>query len=97
MVRFELKKMQQVVNAIPEKQFDSHRFINEFMKQYEADYIAMFTPQEGGFQKLNSKIGRYLLNHQDKLKIQKNDVGSSSINVKGNDSNNAVWNNLNVI
>lgn len=27
MVRFELKKMQQVVNAIPEKQFDSHRFI----------------------------------------------------------------------
>ena len=96
MVRFEKKKMQQVVNAIPEKQFDSHRFINEFMKQYEADYIAMLIPQEGGFQKLNSKIGRYLLNHQDKLKIQKNDAGSS-INVKGNDSNNAVWKNLNVI
>lgn len=87
---FDLEKMKQVIQAMPETKFDSHRFIKAFSKLYEREYIVMLKPQRGGYRKLHSAIGRFLLLHQKELGICKIEIDSSE-NVKGYNSKNAVW------
>ncbi len=87
---FDLEKMEQVIHTIPDTRFDSHRFIKTFVKLYEEEYNTMLKPQKGGHRELHSAIGRFLLLHQEELGICKTNMLPSE-NVKGYDSDNAVW------
>lgn len=85
-----LRRFREVVQELDDE-FDSHAFIFKFMQKFEAVYIGMLQPVEGGFQILDSWFGRTLLDCQAELEIQKEERESVSLNVKGNITSCALW------
>ncbi|MBP5679655.1 MAG: hypothetical protein J6X31_01195 [Bacteroidales bacterium] len=71
--------------------FDSHDFINAFIKKHPAEYLQMLDLNSEPFRKLNSEIARFLADNQGTLHIKKDEDKVLSENVKGNDSLNAYW------
>ena len=60
-----------ILNELKDE-FDTHDFINEFIRQEEKEYIELLY-QYKSFRKLNSQIGRYLEANKEDLRIEKND------------------------
>ncbi|WP_042369619.1 hypothetical protein [Bacteroides neonati] len=82
-----------VIKSLPDK-FDSHKFIFKLMEQQEKEYIKTLFEfigcDSGVFREFHRHIGVYLSEHQAILKINKVDI-SHSMNVKGYESDNALW------
>ncbi len=82
-------------NVIDEldNEFDTHKFIENFILKYEKEYVELLCSdinKNGIFRTTHSKIGRYLSINSSSLKIEKiNKVDSE--NIKKYDSENQNW------
>ena len=78
-------------------EFDSHEFIEEFIRMYEREYVELLSSHidsRGGiFKNAHSQIGRYLSKNSTSLNIGKLDriVGE---NIKRNENDNQNWRKL---
>jgi hypothetical protein len=79
------------------KSFDSHKFIEQFSIDYEADYVRMLCKHKdsdnGIFKTVHARIARFLSNKATALNILKTDRTSSE-NIKGYESENQEWEKL---
>lgn len=76
---------------IEENTFDSHDFIEKFMKKYELDYIKFLTKYDNNpFRNLNSQIAIFLSKNASELNIQKQGK-SKSESVFGLNVDNERW------
>jgi hypothetical protein len=76
-----------------EVEFDSHRFITQFINDYEREYVELlygYLESVGIFQTLHAQIGRYLSDNAVLLSIEKLNKDYSE-NIKGYDSKNQIW------
>jgi len=77
--------------------FDSHEFIEEFIRMYEREYVELLSSHidsRGGiFKNAHSQIGRYLSQNSTLLNIEKLDRVVSE-NIKRNDKDNQNWRKL---
>jgi hypothetical protein len=77
-----------------DKSFDSHKFIEQFSTDYEADYVAMLCEHKGSdngiFKTVHARIAGFLSKNSTALNIRK-DGRISSKNIKGYKSENQKW------
>ena len=81
-----------VIHNLP-TEFDSHDFINSYLTLFEREYVNMLMENiecDGIFRIVNSKIGRFLVDNQSELHIDK-DIRVSSPNVRGHMTENQSW------
>lgn len=74
-------------------EFDSHDFIENYIAQFEREYVNMLVDKiesEQIFRTVNASIGRFLADNQCELGIVKNGREASQ-NVKGHETENQGW------
>ena len=74
-------------------EFDSHDFIENYITQFEREYVNMLVDKiesEQIFRTVNASIGRFLADNQRELGIVKNGREASQ-NVKGHETENQGW------
>lgn len=85
----ELKQAKQIINNL-EGEFDSHTFIQEFIKKYPKSYGELLIKYENATT-VNSMIANYLRTNASKLSIARSETDTKSIDIFGNNAPNAVW------
>jgi hypothetical protein len=89
-----IEKFKVVISAIKKKEFTTHDFIKKYGSKefFEKDYVQLLWERREGdeadesigiFQRTHSKFGKFLLNHQKELGIQKLEGKFSSTDMFG--------------
>ena len=82
--------IQRIISQMP-RPFDSHVFIQEFSREFQADYVQLLTNyEEEPFIKVHGQIGKFLSENQTKLGIRQNGKVLSQ-NIFGEQSENEQW------
>ena len=65
-----------IIQAMPNKVFDSHEFIKKFSKEFEPDYIEMLCAYKGkgAFQTVHAQIALFLSQNANILAIVKDKI-----------------------
>lgn len=87
-----INELKQIISVdIKENKFDSHDFIEIFMKKYELDYVKFLIKYDlKPFRTLNSQIAIFLSKNASELNIQKQGKGKSE-SVFGLEVDNERW------
>ncbi|MDE6721517.1 MAG: hypothetical protein K2J84_05145 [Bacteroidaceae bacterium] len=85
----ELKQAKQIINNL-EDEFDSHAFIQKFIKEYPESYGELLGKYKN-ITTANSVIANYLRTNASKLSIARSETNTNSIYICGNNVPNAVW------
>lgn len=83
---------QEIIRELRKKEFNTTDVVSTIIqrKEWQKEYIKL-SEQYGSYNKLNSQIGRYLLNNQKKLEICKNGGKEESIAITKRLSSNQKW------
>ena len=84
-----------VLESLP-PEFDSHQFIERFIRENEREYVEMLYAQKDSpaiFRDVHAMIARYLVENADALAIKKTGRTQSE-NIKGYESENQNWRKL---
>ncbi|EJF07370.1 hypothetical protein ThvES_00005440 [Thiovulum sp. ES] len=86
-----IKKFKTVISAIKKREFTTHDFIKKYGSKefFEKDYVQLLWERREGndnlgiFQRTHGKFGKFLLNHQEELGIQRIEGKFSSTDMFG--------------
>lgn len=90
-----IETVKRVLESMPQE-FDSHQFIERFIRENEREYVEMLYEQKDSpaiFRDVHAMIARYLVENADALAIKKTGRTQSE-NIKGYESENQNWRKL---
>lgn len=95
-----IETVKRVLESMP-LEFDSHQFIERFIRENEREYVEMLYAQKDSlaiFRTVHAHIAKFLADNAEELHICKDteygDGRAESRNIKGYDSENQKWKKL---
>lgn len=95
-----IETVKRVLESMP-PEFDSHQFIERFIRENEREYVEMLYAQKDSpaiFRTVHARIAKFLVENADELHICKDcdgdDGRAESRNIKGYESENQKWRKL---
>lgn len=95
-----IETVKRVLESMPQE-FDSHQFIERFIRENEREYVEMLYEQKDSpaiFRTVHAHIAKFLAENVDELHIYKDTEDGNghpeSRNIKGYDSENQKWKKL---
>ena len=85
----EVKQVRQVIDILG-NEFDSHKFIREFILRCTGTYGELLI-KHGNVTTAHAEIANYLRSHADELEIEKLRNDEISADIFGNDVTNTFW------
>lgn len=81
----------EIIDEIPNRDFDSHEFIRSFSKRFELEYVKFLNSyQTEPFRNVHAQIGKFLSENQEDLHIRSKGKTTSK-NIFGIDNSNEKW------